>query len=201
MGFISKFLLPKQVDFDAAMLEQARVARQMVEQLRHLGEESEAMAALAHRGARLKARNMRELLDVFITPYDKESIYRMITQLDWIALSVKHFHVEAGAYGVSPPTGWEKVLERLRAMAAALEAGLTQLGDPSLTPLVARIDRIHELYDEVVAGCAGAVAALDESQGCKVLLLQRDLLLQLKEIARRIQVAANTLEDMAIKRL
>jgi hypothetical protein len=34
---------------------------------------------------------------------------------------------------------------------------------------------------------------------CKRIIRHKDMLLQLKEIAKRIHVTANTLEDMAIK--
>ncbi len=204
MGFIRGFLLPKEVDFDRAMLEQARVAREMVEQLHRLCAEADRtalddIAARAEKARALKDRNMKELLDVFITPYDKESIYRMITQLDWIALSVKHFQLELRVYPVPGFGGHESIVGLLREMARTLEDGLEELGRVPLERMGREIDRIRTLYDEVVTHCARAAGALDPQLGCKELLLQRDLLAQLKEIARRIHVAANTLEDMAIK--
>ncbi|HHH13180.1 MAG TPA: hypothetical protein ENJ98_02990 [Thiolapillus brandeum] len=204
MGFIRRFLLPREVDFDAAMLEQARVAREMVERLYQLcsEENEEALAAIAEQAGearRLQDRNMKELLDVFITPYDKESIYRMITQLDWIALSVKHFQLEVEVYRVPSFPGHEGIVSLLREMARTLETGIAQLGKVPLPVMGREIDRIRDLYDEVVSHCARASGGLDPALGCKALLLQRDMLMQLKEIARRIHVAANTLQDMAIK--
>ncbi len=204
MGFIRKFLLPKEVDFNAAMLGQARVGREMVELLYRLcvDGEQEALEKIGERAeaARtLKNRNMKELLDVFITPYDKESIYRMITQLDWIALSVKHFQLEVTVYRIPSLRGHEPIVSLLREMARTLEDGLVQLGRTPLQHMGEEIDRIRDLYDEVVSHCARASADLDARLECKQLLHQRDVLLQLKEVAKRIHVAANTLEDMAIK--
>jgi uncharacterized protein Yka (UPF0111/DUF47 family) len=204
MGFIRKFLLPREVDFNAAMLGQARVGREMVELLHRLCMEG-AQATLEKIGERaeaarvLKKRNMKELLDVFITPYDKESIYRMITQLDWIALSVKHFQLEVTVYRTPSLNGHEPIVSLLREMARTLEDGLAQLGRTPLPHMGEEIDRIRDLYDEVVTHCAKASANLDPDLDCKQLLHQRDMLMQLKEVARRIHVAANTLEDMAIK--
>ncbi len=204
MGFIRRFLLPKEVDFDRAMLEQAQVARRMVEALHGFCTRADEDAGstvedLARRAQEIRRRNMQELLDVFITPYDKESIYRMITQLDWIALAVKHFRLEVAVYPVSPLGGHEPILGLLREMARALEDGLADLGKVPLERTSGEVDRIATLYDEVVSHCARAAGALDPDLGCKELLLHRDLLAQLKEVARRIRVAANTLEDMAIK--
>ncbi len=204
MGFISRFLLPREVDFDAAMLEQARIGREMVELLYRLcmENEEEALAKIseiADKARTLKKQNMKELLDVFIAPYDKESIYRMITQLDWIALSVKHFQLEVTVYRIPSLAGHEPIVSLLREMARTLEDGLAQLGRSPLSHMGEEIDRIRDLYDEVVANCARATADLDSGLNCKQLLHQRDMLMQLKEIAKRIHVAANTLEDMAIK--
>ena len=204
MGFIREFLLPREVDFNAAMLEQARQARELVEMLYRLcmdGEEEvlEQIGRGAEKARALKKRNMKELLDVFITPYDKESIYRMITQLDWIALSVKHFQLEVVVYRVPALSGHEPIVSLLREMARTLEDGLAQLGSTPLPHMGEEIDRIRDLYDEVVSHCARASADLDPNLDCKQLLHQRDMIQQLKEIARRIHVAANTLEDMAIK--
>ena len=84
-------------------------------------------------------------------------------------------------------------------VATAIEDGPAQLGGGSPRQLEREIDRIRALYDEVVSHCVQAAARLNAGQGCLELLHQRDLLQQLKEIARRIHVAANTLEDMAIK--
>ncbi len=204
MGFIRDFLLPREVDFERAMLDQASVARAMVELLFRLCDEEDrgVLAAIdeqAGEAHRLKDRNMKELLDVFITPYDKESIYRMITQLDWISLSVRHFRLEVEYYQAPPLAGHEAIVSLLREMARSLEDGLERLGKAPLAALGKEIDRIRQLYDEVVTHCARAASQLDPKVGCKQLLHQRDLLFQLKEVAKRIHVAANTLEDMAIK--
>jgi uncharacterized protein Yka (UPF0111/DUF47 family) len=204
MGFIRDFLLPREVDFNASMLSQAAVARAMVELLFRLCDEHgqnllEAIDRKAEEAHRLKDRNMKELLDVFITPYDRESIYRMITQLDWISLSVRHFRLEVEFYHAPPLQGHQSIVSLIREMARTLEDGLERLGKDSLENLGRQIDRIRELYDEVVSHCARAAGELDPAMDCKQLLHQRDMLFQLKEVAKRIHVAANTLEDMAIK--
>ncbi len=204
MGFIRDFLLPKEVDFNSAMRAQAGVARAMVELLFRFCDENdqsvfEAMDSKSKEAAEIKNKNMKELLDVFITPYDKESIYRMITQLDWISLAVRHFRLEAEFYQAPPIGGHEAIVGLIREMARTLEDGLERLGSASLEVLSEEVDRIRGLYDEVVTHCARAAGGLDQEVGCKQLMHQRDMLFQLKEVAKRIHLAANTLEDMAIK--
>ncbi|HEB87966.1 MAG TPA: hypothetical protein ENI85_00190 [Deltaproteobacteria bacterium] len=204
MGFISRFILPREVDFDAALEEQAHVTRIIVEDLRAacVDDDVEAFSALsthADQARSLKSRNMKELLDVFITPYDKESIYRMITQLDWVALSVRHFKLEAEAYSISSFEEYRPIVEVLFEMATLLELGVTRLSAKSARSLAPDIDLIHDKYDRVVTLCAQSFAGLLGSSEFKRLIVQREILAQLKEIARRLHITANTLEDMAIK--
>jgi hypothetical protein len=144
----------------------------------------------------IKHKNMKELLDVFIAPYDKESIFRIITQLDWIALSVKHFVIEAEAY--TNPHSLEiyrDIFDLLKDMADLLEEGFKQLSRKELP----KIDRIHDKYDLVVKYRAQHLAKLLLQEDCKRIIVHAEILAQLKEIAKRMHISANTLEDMAIK--
>ncbi len=142
---------------------------------------------------------MQLLLDVFITPYDKESIYRMITELDWVTLSIKHFQLETQVYQLKSLAEYKPVMTRLVDMVTALEAGIVSLPEKQLLPVGRSAASIHDQYDEVVGLCAIASAQLIAQGEIKRILRHKDILMQLKEIAKRIHVAANTLEDMAIK--
>ncbi|HHQ13910.1 MAG TPA: hypothetical protein ENK16_02685 [Chromatiales bacterium] len=204
MGFIRNFLLPKETDFDAALLAQARIGREMVDLLYQAcaRDDPGALQAIDDRAkdaTQRKNRNMKELLDVFIAPYDKESIYRMITQLDWIALSVKHFRLQTVVYDIHSLGKYEPILAVLKQMATTLETGMTQLGNTPLSVMEPEIGRLRDLYDEVVSLCARATGRLSPEHDCVRLLQERDILMQLKEIAKRIHISANTLEDMTIK--
>jgi uncharacterized protein Yka (UPF0111/DUF47 family) len=204
MGFINKFLLPHEIDFNAALLNQAETARLIINELYKacVSDDKSALeviSATAQRATELKTQNMSQLLGVFITPYDKESIYRMITQLDWITLSVKHFRLESEVYDIHSLAEYEPILKMLLEMATALEDGISKLPAKKLNPIAASITRIHDQYDQVIEACAKATARLLAQEDCKRIIRHKDMLLQLKEIAKRIYVTANTLEDMAIK--
>jgi len=201
MGFIQKFVLPREVDLAAALQAQTLATRNVVHDLYDaciLGEE-EAFRAINNdtRETRIiKENNMKELLDVFIAPYDKESIFRIITQLDWIALSVKHFVVEVNAYQEKQRLDdYRNIFELLKEMANLLEDGFKQLSRKE----VPAIALIHDKYDLVVEYRAQHVAQLLQQEDCKHIIIHKDILAQLKEIAKRMHVTANTLEDMAIK--
>jgi len=204
MNFIRKFILPKEVDFDIALQAQARITRMIVSDLHSACIDDEIknldrITAHADEARTLKTKNMNELLDVFIAPYDKESIYRIITQLDWIALSVKHFKLEAEVYGVASIGKYQSIVELLLEMASLLEQCITRLSAKSPRVISLDTDIIHDQYDHVVLLCAKSVAELLKKDDYRQILIHRDVLAQLKEIAKRIHVTANTLEDMAIK--
>jgi len=84
-------------------------------------------------------------------------------------------------------------------MATALEEGMSNLSTRDVRVIFSRIDQIHERYNDVVEKCAKATARLLQLNDCIRILRHKDMLLQLKEIAKRIHISANTLEDMAIK--
>jgi uncharacterized protein Yka (UPF0111/DUF47 family) len=201
MGFIQKFVLPKEVDLAAALQAQTSATRKIVHDLyaAYILHEGEAFSAIrndTNETSAIKEKNMKELLDVFITPYDKESIFRIITQLDWVALSVKHFVVEVNAYHDKQALDvYRDIFELLKDMASLLEDGFMQLSKKEL-PSIALI---HDKYDQVVEYRAQHVAQLLQQEDCKHIIIHKDILAQLKEIAKRMHITANTLEDMAIK--
>lgn len=204
MSFIKHLILPKEVDFDNALQSQARITRLIVSDLHNACLDkgmidAEILRAHTDEARALKTKNMNELLDVFIAPYDKESIYRIITQLDWISLSVKHLHLETEAYGFTSISDYQSIIELLLEMAGLLEQCVTRLSSKSPRAISPDTDTIHDQYDHIVVLCARSMSDLLKEEDCRQIIIHRDILAQLKEIAKRIHVTANTLEDMAIK--
>lgn len=204
MGFISQYILPKTVDFDTALQKQALLVTKLVSHINTACELND-VTALSHitndteQARKLKSQNMQELLDVLILPYDKESLYRMITQLDWIALSVKHFRLEIEVYDLHSLEDYLPIATQLLTMSNLLEEGIALLPQQNLKLISDNIDQILDLYDEVVSSCAQTSAQLLKLDDYIQIIRHKDMILQLKEIAKRIHIAANTLEDMAIK--
>ncbi|RMG34714.1 MAG: DUF47 family protein [Gammaproteobacteria bacterium] len=204
MGFIRRYLLPREIDFNAALEDQAHKARYMVETLHRacVHDDRELLMRISEQAAearRLKDRNMRELLNVFITPYDKESIYRMIVQLDWIALSVKHFRIEAEVLELHSLADFEPILEILLHMADALARGIEVLKARDAALIAARIEQVEDQYDAVVEHCAQATGRLLGEEDPRRIIRGELIIKQAKDVAMRIRVAANTLEDMSLK--
>lgn len=204
MGFIEKFLLPKEEDFISALKEQTAVIRSIVHDLNDacIKQNSDAYVSIkndADKMRELKSTNMKKLLNVFLAPYDKESIYRLITQLDWVVLSIRHFVIEREVYGIDAMEDYRNIFDVLSEIALLLEEGFNRLVAKEMNGLAATIDLIHDKYDQLVEYCALAMAALLKGDDIKNILMHKDIVAQLREIAKRMHVTATTLEDMAIK--
>lgn len=204
MGLIQKYILPKEVDFNAALQQQVNASRDTVLDLCRFCLENDRKALIAvkedeHKCRELKKQNMHELLDVFITPYNRESIYRMINQLDWVMLSVKHLAADLLIYKVHCPENYQPIFTALTQMAEALAEGFIFLATKNQRDISHVANKIVLNYDEIVEQCAVASALNLKNDDIKVYLAHREILIQLKEVAKRIHVSANTLEDMAIK--
>ena len=204
MGLIQKYILPKEVDFNAALQNQVDASKNTVLDLCQycLENDRRALKKIAddERECRtIKNQNMHELLDVFITPYDREAIYRIIDQIDWVALSVKHLATQLLVYKIKCPENYRPIFTSLKEMADALSEGFVFLAAKNLHEIVRVVNEIYVNYDQTVEQCVVTAARHLEQDDIKVYLAHREILIQLKEVAKRIHVCANTLEDMAIK--
>ncbi len=204
MGFIKKYLLPEEVDFDRALQKQLAVGREMTLDLYAVCVEgdTELLEDIKSKGTtarQIKSENLKKLLNVLITQYDRESIYRMIIHLDWIALSLKHLATEVQVYHASGLDQYRDVLDVLVAMPDLLQECLVLLPRREVNNIGHLLDRIHDAYDDVVEMCAHHGAQKLNQGDIKAYLVHQQALIQIKDLARRIHMAANSLEDMALK--
>ena len=204
MGIIQKYLLPKEIDFNAVLQKQAKTSQLSVRDLvryclKHDEKALEAILTDENKSRHIKSKNMAELLDVFITPYDKESIYRMIVQLDWISLSVKHLAIDIEAYKVKCPDYYAAIFTILTDMMDGLTKAFSFLPQKELAKILASTEKIHDSYDETVRQCALAAVKHLEEDDIKIYLAHKEILNQLKDVSKHIHLSANTLEDMAMK--
>ena len=204
MSFIEKYLLPKEIDFNNALMKQAELSKYSIVDLINFCLENnekarESILADEHDSRLLKNRNMRDLLGVFITPYDKESIYRMIVQLDWISLSVKHLAIDIVAYNVKCPQHYKQIFSVLTDMIETLTTAFKYLDKKELSKILSCTESIRDNYDEVARQCAKAAAKHLEEDDIKIYLSHKEVLYQLKDVSKHIHLSANTLVDMAMK--
>jgi len=206
ISFLKKYILPKEVDFIAGIRIQSDAIKKVINDMyfcfTHSKEDMcKAIIEDEHKTKEIRDKNINELLNAFITPVDRESIYRVITQLDWIALSSRHFILEAGAYEVKTTgDGCAELLEEVNISAQLLNNGFINLKE-NLKMVPTDAQNVRESYEKIVKIYIQKMAELSKSNNLKEIFIKRELYAQLKEIGKRLQVCANSLEDMGVKML
>ncbi len=204
MNFIQKYLLPKEIDFNSALQQQMAVSKTAVIHLCQYCQQNEAdvlhlILENEQQSRKLRRKNVQDILSVFITPYDKEAIYRIIIQLDWIVMSSQHLAHDLLAYKIQCPPQYQPIFTALTTMIEALNQAFGDLPLKQLEKILKQVDLIHDSYDEAVKSCTLVAAKQLEEEEIKRYLAHKEILNQLKELARRIHISANYLEDLAMK--
>lgn len=203
-SFIKNYILPKEVDFLSALNQHAMAITKITDDLYkcfiEVNQEScDAILQDIHNSQEIREKNMNELLSSFITPLDRESIYRVITQLDWIAVSITHFVVEAKAYEIHQlDEDYAVLLEKLQLQSQLLTAGFKTVKS-SAEKTAENAQRVRDTYNELVAAYAQTMAKLVNGNNIREMFIHKELLAQLKEIGKRMQMCANSLEDIIMK--
>ena len=204
-SFIKKFILPKEVDFISALVEHSLVIESIVNALYLCfieAKEARCQDILANemQAQTIKEKNMGELLNTFITPIDRESIYRVITQLDWIAVSIRHFVLEAKAYKIKNlDDGYTDIIGCIQQQSKSLHLGFQNLKGSDTMIVVKNTQDVRDGYEALIEIHIKKMAALADSGNIREMFIQKELLSQLKEISKRMQVCANSLEDIVVK--
>ena len=203
-SFIKQYILPKEIDFIASMQEHALIIDSIVNDLyecfiakkplnctKLLESENQARST--------REKNMSELLNSFITPIDRESIYRVIFQLDWIAVSIRHFMLEANAYEANDPhITYQELMINIKEQSRLLCNGFSNLKKDS--PMVASCAQgVRDGYEKIFEIYIRKMAELSKSNDLREIFVERELLAQLREIGKRFQICANSLEDIVVK--
>jgi len=202
-SFIKEYILPKEIDFIKDMSLHAKLINKLTNNLyKYFIEGNSNASALIlqeqKEAARVRDKNMKNLLQVFITPIDKESIYRITTQLDWIAISIKHFMQEAQAYKMYKlDNDFKELFKLLILQSQYLLAGIeTVKKNPEKSALNAQ--KVRDIYDELVSLYINNMATLAQ-EGANFNFAKRELLAQVKDISKRMRISAIYLEDSIMK--
>lgn len=204
-SLLHKYVLPKEVDFLGALNMHAQAIRRITHDLHACfleGNEQNCQAIMddEHQARLIKENNMKELLNSFITPIDRESIFRIISQLDWLAVSIRHFIIEAKAYEVHQlHNGYNMIFFQICQSADHLANGFDNLIAKKHLAVADEAQGVRDSYEVLVEIYVEKMAALAKNNNLQEMFVHRELLQQLKEIGKRFQVCANSLEDILVK--
>ncbi len=204
MSFLKKYILPKEIDFFEAMLKHSKAIESIVKNLElcFLQIDKNACERVLNDEANskeIKKENIKNLLGSFITPIDRESIYRVTTELDWTAISIRHFILETNSYKIESLKEYNLIFHSLANMAKALSLGFWHLKDKKLEDVDRQCDEVRNIYDSIVSEYILYMAKLSKQTDIEKVFTHKEILFQLKDIAKRFHICANSLEDIVAK--
>lgn len=204
LSLFKKYILPKEVDFFAYMREHSDAVNKIVLDLQScfidldkkscqniLDDESHSKD--------IKQRNMKELLGTFITPVDRESIYRVTTELDWVGISIRHFILEVKTYKIDDLKEYNPIFNSLMEISHTLNQGFLSLEKHDTNDVGKKCEEVREIYDKIVGEYIIFMHELSKSDDIKKIFVYKEILFQLRDISKRFCLCANSLEDIVAK--
>jgi uncharacterized protein Yka (UPF0111/DUF47 family) len=203
-SFFKKYILPEEIDFFEAMKIHSNAIKTIIIDLQKcfIYEDKEACLKVLNDEANskeIKKQNMKKLLSTFITPVDRESIYRVTTQLDWIAISTRHLILEVNSYKIETLKEYNLLFQSLVEMAQTLYLGFVSLQKKDVEDVDMRCENIRDMYDKAVKEYILYMSELAKQSNINKIFTHQQVLFQLKDIAKHFHLCANSLEDIVAK--
>ena len=189
--------------YAGASANAVEIARLLVKLLERFPEDGRALVdqikAREHEGDRLTHEVVDLLNRTFVTPFDRDDMYRLAGALDDICDHVDEAADNLGSWGV------EQVPEKARAQAEVILRATTKL-DEAINRLEgfrdssAQLEELRRLEDEGDALVRDAVADLFAStDDVKAIIRWKDIHERLEEAVDALENAADVLEAILVK--
>jgi predicted phosphate transport protein (TIGR00153 family) len=189
--------------YASASANTVEIARLLVELLdsfpRDGGELIGRIKDCEHEGDRLTHEVVDLLNRTFVTPFERDDMYRLAGALDDICDNVDEAADNLGVYGV------ERVPEKARSQAAVILRATTKL-DEAIQRLEGfrdsseQLDALRELEDEGDVLVRDAIAELFRStDDAKMIIRWKDIHERLEEAVDALEHAADVLEAILVK--
>lgn len=206
IGFWRRLLqrfVPEVPDFATLLERQSAHVRKTIDDLvQYVRHPDAGQRDQLHRdeeeAGRLRDENMRRLNNAFSTPFDREDIYRVIEELDWIVVHTRRTAREMEILQVGPDAFILGICLQIQTGVGALEAGFSQLGSDTeaayrQAETARRTDRrARHLYEE-------ALGELFQGDDVRDMLKRREIYHHLADGARRVRKTAEVLQDIVVK--
>ena len=178
----------------------ARLLKAILQDMKDVNSRVEQLKTIEHRGDEMTHDLLTKLNQTFITPFDREDIYRLASSLDDVLDFVYAAGVRLVMYKITtaPP-------------AASLLAGIIVKQADKLTDALARLEKKHEqvleycvevnrLENEADSVARAAIAVLFEKEKDPISLIKLKELYEVLETATdKAEDAANVLEGVVLK--
>lgn len=200
---IQSYILPKEIDFFATLIEHSTIVEEVIETLYKIyitnQSNNDSLHQQFEKAEKLRQKNLMELNEVLITPIDKEAISRAYLNLDWVILSVKHLDIEMKAYQITYLHEYEAIFDLLNRQIKKTSLCFKLLKEKKFEEVLNESKEIILMDDELIREYSIKLSNLFDNQISIHVLKHKEILSQLKEISKRIHFCANTIEDFVFK--
>ena len=206
---VVRWLIPKEDRFYTLLEEQAAITLEAAQALARFKEANpngeavrDAVQEIEHKGD-AKAQTMEdELARTFVTPMDREDLYRLSSELDDIVDMTNLAARAAVLYGVTKPTEpMAKLIDLLVTTATEIKAVIPLLRTHDYKAVLENVRKIRALEKDGDTVFRGAISQLfkDPSVDAKVLLREKEVLEDLENAIDHCDDVADTLAHLAVK--
>jgi uncharacterized protein len=182
-----------------AALEGADVAKQAITGQVASEQARETISDIEHAGDTERAQLVEILHNSFITPFDREDLFRLSRSIDDVLDNLRDFVREVDLMSVKEECHFGDILEAicgaLRQLSDAVDEMLKDMSNVATGALAAKKggNHIRQLYQIAVADLLSGDFSMD-------ILKKRELLRRLDVVGLRLGEAADALADGAMKR-
>jgi predicted phosphate transport protein (TIGR00153 family) len=156
--------------------------------------------SLEHEGDRVMRSIVAELTGTFVTPFDREDIYQLATELDDVVDYVEEASDLLGLYGVESAT--RHAVEQCGIIVQAVEQLAVALGGlKGMRGVQDALVRVKALEDEGDRAVRDAVAALfrDDRIDPLIVIRWKDIYEALEQALDACETAANVIANIVVK--
>jgi predicted phosphate transport protein (TIGR00153 family) len=180
--------------------EGARLLKQMLEDFQDIEARVLQLKDIEHRGDDMTHNILTKLNQTFITPFDREDIYRLASSLDDVLDFVYAAGVRLTMYKItSAPVAASKLAEIVVKQSDQLTDALARLGKKNDNVLENCVE-INRLENEADQVARAAIAVLFEKEKDPISLIKLKELYEVLETATyKAEDAANVLEGVVLK--
>lgn len=187
-------------DMATNLSEGARLLQRTLDDFRDIEERVRQLKEIEHRGDEMTHNILTKLNQTFITPFDREDIYRLASSLDDVLDFIYAAGVRLIMYKITAaPAAASKLAEIVVKQADQLSDAVSRL-EKRHDHVLQNCVEINRLENEADAVARAAIAALFEKEKDPISLIKLKELYEVLETATdKAEDAANVLEGVVLK--
>lgn len=195
------WLLPKELEFFDYFIQSIEVAKKAAEELQKANN-SQQIKTLEHEADAITHRCVEALRKTFITPIDRNDIFRLIYRLDDIVDDIYAASHCYNIYKIAAPTEqFEKLAQNILQSITELELALRPLHNlknaPSILQRCQNVQRLESEADEIFANALGEL--LENEKDLRKVIIWKDIYEQLEAATNRCKDVANIIEGIVLE--